>query len=478
MNPLPSAAILGDELRRGARTSVALVRECLDRIEERDPQVRAILGVAPDALAAAAAADRRLAAGTPASPLDGMPIVLKDSIDTAGLLSTSGSRLLAPYPPRRDAAIVAALRRAGMIVLAKTNLSEWSGFRSQHMVEGWSSLGGQTRHADDPRRSPWGSSSGSAVAVAAGMAPLALGTETDGSIVGPAGQNGVVGVKPEYGFLPLAGVAGISPAQDTLGPFAATLDDALQVLCVLNRGGLGEPRPSDLAGRRIGIWIPDRSSPPVRFLFDGFTAALRGAGAVPVDVRLDDQQRFWSAEMRALLAEFVPGLHRYLRRRGPYRTLAALVAGNAADPEILTHFGQETFQDALRLSRAERRAGRRLRASLTADATGYLTAALSALDVAVVAAPTNEPAWVIDYACGDPATVATSTLAAVTGRPNVSLPLGRADGLPAGVSLFGPPALAGLAGDALAVEALVASGARCGPNGHGTSPDGRDANVR
>ncbi|SCG81617.1 amidase family protein [Micromonospora rifamycinica] len=444
------------QLRQGTRTSTELVRACLERIADRDPALRAVLGIAPDALTQAARADRRLRRGRPRSVLDGIPVLLKDCIDTAGLLSTSGSRLLAATSPGHDAAVVSALRRAGAIILGKTNLSEWSGFRSQHMIEGWSSLGGQTRHADDPARSPWGSSSGSAVAVAAGMAPLAFGTETDGSIVGPAGQNGVAAIKPEHGLLPLAGVAGISRKQDTIGPFAATLADAVLAMRALCPDRVAPVRGHDLAGLRIGAWLPGRSSAGVRGVFASWIADLRRAGADITEVNFDDQEQLWPAEMRALLAEFEPSLSGYLSRRGGLpSSLAELVAGNAGRTDILQYFGQETFEDALRLDPAELRRGQRTRPQLTETACTRLDAVRAAARVPVILTPANEPAWIIDHVVGDPRTVATSSMAAIAGRPNVCLPLGRVDRLPVGACMFGPPTLNGLLGTALSVEAAI-----------------------
>jgi Amidase len=241
-------------------SSVELTRRCLDRIAALNPALAAVLAVDTTALAQAAASDERHAAGDDLGPLDGIPVLVKDNIDTANLVSTAGSRLLT-QPPGRDAEIVTRLRCAGAVIIGKTNLSEWSNFRSTQSTEGWSAVGGQTRNPYRLDRSAWGSSAGSAAAVASGMSPLAIGTESDGSIVGPAGVCGVVGVKPEFGLLPMHGIVPISTSLDTVGPLAYRVRDAATCLAVL----AGQPDLANvtapISGCRLGLW-PPRTSPP------------------------------------------------------------------------------------------------------------------------------------------------------------------------------------------------------------------------
>ncbi|MDQ2958313.1 MAG: amidase family protein, partial [Actinomycetota bacterium] len=227
-------------LESGALSAVELAEYYLDRIARLDPELNAVLAIAPDVRAAAEASDaRRQAAGT-LGPLDGIPLLIKDNIEAVGLPCAAGSRALLGSPPVADAPLVSRLRAAGLVLLGATNLSEWANFRSTSSTSGWSAVGGQTRNPHDRSRNTSGSSSGSAAAIAAGLAPLAVGTETDGSIVSPAGVCGVVGFKPTVGRVPGAGIVPISSRQDIAGPMARTVADARALFAVL-AGGLTEP---------------------------------------------------------------------------------------------------------------------------------------------------------------------------------------------------------------------------------------------
>jgi amidase len=435
----PELPELHQQLRDGRLTSVSLTRRCLDRIELVDPLVRAVLAVDDSALEQAAQADRRYAAGAERGPLDGIPVLVKDNIDTAGLAGTAGSRLLAGSPPRRDAGIVRRLRAAGAVVLGKTNLSEWSNFRSTQATEGWSGAGGQTRNPYRLDRSPGGSSAGSAVAVATGMAPLALGTETDGSIVGPAGLCGVVGVKPETGLLPLDGIVPISPVQDTVGVLAARLGDAALAMAALTGRPPAEPDPAML---RVGLWRVPRMPGAVDAVLDSAVQALRSAGVavVPIELALDRQTV--EDGLLAMYAEFRPGLEAYLRGRpdGP-QTLAELIEGNRADPVELSLFDQDLFEQAQLIGEAERAKAGLARQSSREQARKLLDRTMRRYGVQALLAATNEPAPVIDYELGDPGTPGSSTPAALAGYPNISLPVGHFRELPVGISVFGPPTL-------------------------------------
>ncbi|BFV55959.1 amidase [Kitasatospora sp. CMC57] len=435
----PELPELQRQLRDGRLTSVSLTRRCLDRIELVDPLVGAVLAVDDSALEQAARSDRRYAAGAERGPLDGIPVLVKDNIDTAGLGGTAGSRLLTANPPRRDAGIVRRLRAAGAVVLGKTNLSEWSNFRSTQATEGWSGAGGQTRNPYRLDRSPGGSSAGSAVAVATGMAPLALGTETDGSIVGPAGLCGVVGVKPETGLLPLDGIVPISPVQDTVGVLAARLGDAALAMAALTGRPPAEPDPAML---RVGLWRVPRMPGAVDAVLDAAVQALRAAGVavVPVDLALDRQTV--EDGLLAMYAEFRPGLETYLRGRpGGPQTLAELIEGNRADPVELSLFDQDLFEQAQLIGEAEREKAGPARHSSREQARTLLDRTMRRYGVQAVLAATNEPAPVIDYELGDPGTPGSSTPAALAGYPNISLPVGHFRELPIGLSVFGPPTL-------------------------------------
>src|SRR4249919_3197232 len=225
----------------------------LDRINEIDPRIRAVNAANPHALAEAESADHASAAGRGLSPLHGRPVLIKDNIDTAGLASTAGSLALADEPPARDARLVRRLRGAGMVVLGKTNLSEWANIRDHHSTSGWSAHGGLTRNPYALNRTAWGSSSGSGAAVAARLAPFAIGTETNGSITAPAAACGVVGLKPTVGLVPTAGVVPISWTQDSPGPMALTVADTAALLDVLAGTSTADHLEADVRGRRIGV---------------------------------------------------------------------------------------------------------------------------------------------------------------------------------------------------------------------------------
>jgi len=441
----------------GELSSAEFVERCLDRIAAYDKHLGAVIAVDPTALEQAEQSDRCHADGDDLGPLDGIPVLVKDSIDTVGLSSTAGSRLLWRAPgPERDADVVARLRAGGAVILGKTNLSEWSNFRSVRATEGWSAVAGQTYNPYRPGYSPWGSSAGSAAAVAAGMAPLALGVETDGSIVGPAGVCGVVGVKPELGLLPLRGIAGISAAMDCVGPLASRVRDAAVCVAAL----AGQPGLAGLtmpvAPVRVGVWLPPRAPGDVTAVL----AAVSGPGVAIVDVELEIPEDVVADGMFAMYAEFRPSIEEYLAGRGRAAgpvSLADVIAGNEADPDELELFGQDLFEKAADLPVLSDRAALAARERSRAEARAVLADALDRHDVQAIIAPSNEPAWPVDYARGDAGRLSSSTLAALAGYPNISVPAGLADGLPVGVSVFGPKNLAKLLPLALLIERA------CGP---------------
>jgi amidase len=439
----------------GELSSAEFVQRCLDRIAGYDKQLGAVIAVDPTAMQQAVQSDRRHADGDDLGPLDGIPVLVKDSIDTAGLSSTAGSRLLSrDTGPERDADVVARLRAGGAVILGKTNLSEWSNFRSAGATEGWSAVGGQTYNPYRTGYSPSGSSAGSATAVAAGMAPLALGAETDGSIVGPAGICGIVGVKPEFGLLSLCGVAGISAAMDCVGPLASRVRDAAVCLAVL----AGQPGLAGLtapvAPVRVGVWLP----PGVPGDVMAMLAAISGPGLVIVDVELEVPQELLADGMFAMHAEFRPSIEEYLlgRAAGPV-SLAEVIAGNKADPGELALFGQDLLEMAASLPVLPAPAALAARKRSRSEARALLADVLERHDVQALIAPSNEPAWPVDYARGDAGRLSSSTLAALAGYPNVSVPAGLVDGLPVGVSVFGPKNLSKLLPLALVIERA------CGP---------------
>ena len=321
-------------------TACDLVERCLERIDAVDrgePGLRSVLEVNPDAAAIAGALDRERAAGTPSGPLHGIPILLKGNIDTVDrMATTAGSVALAGSIAKRDAFLVGRLRRAGAVILGKTNLSEWANFRGRHSVSGWSSEGGQTRNPYDPARSPCGSSSGSAVAVAADLCTVAIGTETDGSIVCPAQTCSVVGIKPTVGLVSRAGIVPIAHSQDTAGPMARTVEDAAILLGALVGRDASDPATDaapngydaeftrnldsgGLRGARIGVarnyFGAHRA---VDRLMASCLDALRDLGAVLIDPADIETAGSWrETELDVLIFEFKHDLNAYLASRGP-----------------------------------------------------------------------------------------------------------------------------------------------------------------
>ena len=456
--PFPALSALAEALRDGSDSSVGLTRRCLDRIAALDPKVNAVVALDGTALDQAAAADARTAAGTARGPLDGIPILVKDNIDTAGLATSVGSRLLAGAVPARDADVVAALREHGAVVLGKTNLSEWANFRSTHSTEGWSGAGGQTRNPHALDRSPWGSSAGSAAAVAAGMAPLALGTETDGSIVGPAGVCGVVGVKPEPGLLSGRGVAPLLPAQDSVGLLSVRLADAALAAAALTGRPELEPRPAAVPGLRLGLWRLPGLPRAAAAVVDRAVETLRRAGAVVVPVEFAFEGAWGTASGMAAVATFRDTLGRYLADRGagPGQgtpgTLAELVEGNTREGLGLDAFDQDLLELALAATTDQQGPAQSDLEAAVAAARALIDDTLARYGVSALLAASNEPAWPIDYELGDPFPVTSSNAAAIARYPNISIPIGASGELPIGISVFGPARLAGLLPPALAVE--------------------------
>jgi amidase len=421
-------------------TAAALTDFYLDRIRELNPLLSAVLALDPDgARSAAGASDARRRAGTLLGPLDGVPILIKDNIEAVGLPGTAGSRALLDSPPTVDAPLVQRLRGAGLVVLGSTNLSEWANFRSTASTSGWSAVGGQTRNPFDPARNTSGSSSGSAAAVAAGLAPLAVGTETDGSIVSPAGVCGVVGFKPTLGRVPGDGIVPISSRQDIAGPMARTVEDAAALFAVLS----GSPAADHAgragpAGRRVAVWRPEAMTDEVTAAFDAAVERLRQAGCQLTETRAPTSSPFEDAEFQALLAEFSVQLPPYLRSRpGPHpQTWEGLLAFNRADGVELSRFSDEIFGLCSELAGGtDSAAYQEYRRTADTACEQALADVLGDCEFAV--APTNSPAWPISYGEEQQHGLLTSSLCAVTGSPSISLPAGTASGLPIGVSVLG-----------------------------------------
>ncbi|MEW2576897.1 amidase [Streptomyces syringium] len=432
----------------GWLTSSALTTAYLRRIEAVDPLINAVVRTDPTALRQAAASDARHRRGKPRGPLDGIPVLLKDNVNTRDMPTTAGSLALAGRPPATDATLVTRLRDAGAVILGKTNLSEWANFRASKPTSGWSAVGGQTHNPYVLDRNPCGSSAGSAAALAASLAQVAIGTETDGSIVCPAGMNGVVGHKPSLGLVSRSGVVPISAEQDTAGPMARNVTDAALTLSVLSGGEVpyanGSPGVADrpavsggLRGRRIGLWRLPSLGPRVDALMTRTAEKLRGAGAEVVEVTLPHQERLAELEFPVLLSEFHRDIDRYLASRTGPRDLAALIDFNRTHPAERTCFaGQELFERALAAPATTSPEYRAMRAELTALARRSIDATMATHRLDAIASPANPPAWTTDCARGDNDVIPSSTPAAVAGYPSLSVPAGFVDQLPVGLLLM------------------------------------------
>jgi amidase len=419
------------------------VRRLLGRIEEIDPSIRSVNAVSTRATAEAEALDQETADGRRRSRLHGRAVLVKDNIDTAGLASTAGSLALADAPPEQDAPLVRRLRESGMVVLGKTNLSEWANIRSDHATSGWSAHGGLTRNPHALNRTAWGSSSGSGAAVAARLAAFAIGTETNGSITAPAAACGVVGLKPTVGLVPTQGVVPISWTQDSPGPMALTVADTAALLDVIAGTDTADELERSVRGLRIGVprdlWGYSRAADGAS---ERAVSLLSRAGVHVVDgltlpmlKDLDDE-----VGLNLLLVELKVALARYLSTRNVrVKTLADVIAFNREHAEReMPWFGQELFE------RAEETEGV---ASVTylesvdacaAAGIAELDRTLGEHDLDALIAPALGPAPPIDLVNGDPGGGGgASDSSALAGAPILTVPVELAHGLPVAVSLWG-----------------------------------------
>ena len=469
-----SIAELGDAMAAGRLTARAITEAYLTRIEELDrqgPTVRAVIEMNPDALAIADELDRERAAGSSRGPLHGIPMLLKDNIDTADrMTTTAGSLALTGSIPAEDSFVAQKLREAGVVLLGKANLSEWANFRSIRSSSGWSGRGGQCRNPYALDRNPCGSSSGSGVAVSANLVAAAIGTETDGSIVCPSSANGIVGIKPTVGLVSRAGIIPISHSQDTAGPMARTVSDAATVLGALT--GVDPRDPATVAGETQALadyspFLDDDGLEGARIgvarrffgfhervdrLMDDAVDAMRERGAVIVDpVALVPSGRpaapgassaMGAAETEVLLYEFKADLNAYLAALGPAapaRTLAELIDFNERNAsDEMPYFQQERFVAAeAKGPLSDRRYLEALATARRLSRDEGIDRVMNAHELDAIIAPTGGPAWVTDLVNGDHFGGASSNYAAVAGYPNISVPAGFVVGLPVGVSFFG-----------------------------------------
>ena len=455
-----SVAALQDAMKAGKISSREITQKYLTRIAMVDKKINSIIEVNPDALAIAAQMDRERRAGKVRGPLHGVPVVIKDNIDTADKMrTTAGSLALVDAPtPKQDAFIVSRLRDAGAVIIGKTNLSEWANFRDNDSISGWSGRGGQTRNPYILDRNPCGSSSGTGAAIAANLAAVGIGTETDGSIVCPSSICGIVGIKPTVGLVSRSGIIPIAASQDTAGPMCRTVADAAAVLTAIDAADGGDPattgkrekvdytmflKADGLAGARIGVardyW---GRNAVVDAVLDAALAAMKKAGAILVDVKFPNLRKFGDAEFLVLQYEFKDGLEKYLRSRGSrWRTLDDLIKFNNdnAVREML-YFKQGIFETSAKkgdLNSKEYREAVETCRKYSRDEG--IDEAMKKHNLDAITGPSNAPTWMIDTVNGDCGSgyVSSSSMAAVAGYPNITVPAGFTKELPIGISFFG-----------------------------------------
>lgn len=453
---------LQDKMHRGEVSSEELVSWYLERIESIDrngPQLNAIIEINPDALQIARALDEERRQSGPRGPMHGIPVILKANIDTADRMhTTAGSLALQEHRADKDAFLVGRLRAAGAVILGKANLSEWANFRSTRSSSGWSSIGGQTRNPYDTARNPCGSSSGSAVAVSASLSAVAIGTETDGSVVCPAGINGIVGIKPTVGLVSRSGIIPIAHSQDTAGPMARSVRDAAILLSAMTGVDSADAasaalakEPQDYAanltadgitGKRIGVirsYHGAESNPEIEAILASSIEALRSHGAEIIDSINIDTEGMGDAEYEVLLYEFKADLEQYLENSAaPIRSLAAIIEYNENNKELaMPIFGQEILLEAQDKGPLTDSAYLEALATSRQIARSGIDSVMAEHDLDALIAPTNGPAWLTDHINGDTFHVGSSSYAAVSGYPSVTVPAGFVSGLPIGLTFIG-----------------------------------------
>jgi amidase len=457
-----TVAELAATMERGQLTSEALTNWYLARIRTLDPKLGAIIEVNPDAIQIARQRDRERRNRMVKGPLHGIPVVIKDNIDTADKMkTTAGSLALVDAPtPKRDAFIAQRLRDAGAVIIAKTNLSEWANFRDESSISGWSGRGGQTRNPYILDRNACGSSSGTGVAIAANLAAVGIGTETDGSILCPSSINGIVGLKPTIGLVSRSGIIPIAASQDTAGPMTRTVADAAVVLNVLDFVDQNDPsmkgkrekvdytnflKVDGLRGARIGVardyWGRNAAVDKVT---NAALDVLRRQGAELVDVKFPNLQKLGDAEFIILKYEFKDGLERYLRERGTrHRTLSDLVKFNNDNAaRELKYFGQSIMEASSKLGDLDSKEyNEAVKTAKKYAAEEGIDEVMEKNRLTAIVAPSNAPTWMIDTVSGDCGSgyVGSSSMPAVAGYPNITVPAGFAKELPIGISFFGKP---------------------------------------
>jgi len=456
-------ASLQQLMQKGELTSVGLTRYYLQRIEAIDRVeggLNAIIEINPEALDIAAALDEERQAEGSRGPMHGIPVVLKANIDTGDqMATTAGSLALAGHHPSVDAFHVAKLREAGAVILAKANLSEWANFRSTESSSGWSSIGGQTNNPYGSGRNPCGSSSGSAVAVAASLTSVAVGTETNGSVVCPSSVNGIVGIKPSLGLISRSGIVPIAHSQDTAGPMGRTVADAATLLTAMvgmdPEDPLADSYPDAVAdfaaglsadalkGARIGVLrTHSGAGNDVRVdqIVADTMATLRSLGAEIVDPIEIDTEGMGAAQREVLYFEFKTDLNAYLEKSGaPIKTMADIIAFNQKHADtVMPFFGQERMLAAQERGALDDAFYLEMLSLSKQIAQDGINNAFQEHNLDALIAPTRGPAWMTDNVSGDHSSgISSSSLAAVSGYASITVPAGNILGLPIGISFIG-----------------------------------------
>ncbi len=425
-----------------------------------EKRLNAVLLVNPEARAIAERLDRQSDAAQTRGPLHGYPVFLKDNIETLDMPTTAGSLALRDNVTGRDAEVTQRLRAAGLLIAGKTNLSEWANFRDEHSTSGWSGVGGLTVNAWDASRTACGSSSGSAVAVAAGYVPFAVGTETDGSIICPASVNGIVGIKPTLGLVSRRGIVPIAHSQDTAGPIAFNVSAAAMLLSAMESEDPQDPvttlsakyhgrdyskalRKDGLQGMRVGVIRSQTFHPESTYLFDQAVADLAAAGAVIVDDLTFPAwpDGFWGASLAVLESEFKHDLNAYfaaLPGELNSLTLQGLVEFNLQWREKeMPWFGQSLLQASQVSEGLQSDSYKQALQSVQNFTRSSIDDLLRAHNVDVLVLRSNAPAFAIDLVYGDNYQGGSSSMAAIAGYPHITVPMGRYKGLPVGLSLLG-----------------------------------------
>jgi len=455
------------QLQQGYKDSKYTVKEIvstyLDRIIEIDkngPELNSIIEINPDALQIAEDLDKELSAGKMRGPLFGIPVVLKDNIDTHDRMpTTGGATVLSNSYPEKDSYVAKKLREAGAIIIAKANLSEWANFRAMMSSSGWSGVGGQTKNPYVLDRNPCGSSSGSAVAVSANLCVIAIGTETNGSIVCPSNNNGIVGIKPTVGLISRSGIIPISFTQDTPGPMGRTVEDVAISLGALTGIDTADSKTiasegkylndytkflkkDGLKGKRIGLLKKSMGfSDKVDTLMVKAIAQLKASGAEVIEIEFPKGKNYEDASFEVMLYEFKDGLNKYFASLGnnaPVNSLNELIGFNKSDSVELRYFDQKILEMAEKKGSIESPDYRKALALMTkATQEDGIDKVMNTNKLDAIMAPTGSPAWKTDLLLGDHFVGGSSSLAAISGYPAITVPMGFIDNLPVGVTFFG-----------------------------------------